>query len=56
MSDQYDNNPKASDPGTEMKTAEGVFTDRPAFKRNKEADPRADHASAGPTLGGKSGK
>lgn len=48
MSDEYDNNPKATDPGTQSEyTGEttsteegsGMFTDRPAFKRNKSADP-----------------
>jgi hypothetical protein len=42
MSNEYDNNPKAGDPGTETATAEGIFTDRPAMKRNKSADPEAD--------------
>jgi hypothetical protein len=42
MSNEYDNNPRASDPGTETATEAGVFTDRPALKRNKSADPREE--------------
>ncbi len=46
MSDEYDNNSKASDPGTESEytsesSTEGeMFTDRPALKRNKSGDPK----------------
>ena len=45
MSDEFDNNPKATDTGTQSEysaeSSSGVedFTDRPVSKRNKSGDP-----------------
>lgn len=39
MSDEFDNNPKATDPGVDMGSPDAEFSDRPAFKRNKPGGP-----------------